>query len=116
MELRDYPTAIAKAANHAKRLAGDVWEARKQLATVNWQIESAIATDTTCRNDQERKAKRLEMQQGDGYCKANETLHRAETKLENAQIQLNLLRDTFRVEILESRERIARLEADRMIA
>jgi hypothetical protein len=38
MELRDYPTAIAKAAKNTQRLEGDVWDSRNSLAALDWQI------------------------------------------------------------------------------
>jgi crotonobetainyl-CoA:carnitine CoA-transferase CaiB-like acyl-CoA transferase len=116
MQLKEYPAAIAKAARNIYRLEGDVWDCRNQLAALEWQIEAAIAHDPDLKNDQQRKARRLELQQASDSQTARETLKKAEARLEQAQIQVTLLRDTFRIEILETRERIARLEADRMIA
>jgi hypothetical protein len=116
MKLKEYPTAIAKAANQTRRLEGDIWDARNELAELDYQIEGVITNDPDLKNDQQRKAKRLELQQSDASLTARQTLRRSEANLNAAQIQLTLLRDLFRVEILESRERIARLEADRMVA
>ncbi|MGI0494285.1 hypothetical protein ACN4EG_21065 [Alkalinema pantanalense CENA528] len=116
MNLKDYPSAIAKAAKTLQRLEGQVWEHKNELTAWDWQIENTIASDVELKNEQQRKAKRLELQMGESYQQAREKLHKAEAKLEAAQIHLTMLRDTFRIEILETRERIARLEADRMIA
>jgi hypothetical protein len=61
MELRDYPTAIAKAAKNIQRLEGDVWDSRNSLAALDWQIETAIANDADCKLSQgaERTASTL---------------------------------------------------------
>lgn len=116
MQLKDYPTAIAQAAKTTQRLEANVWDAKNALAALDWQIEQAIAHDPDLKNDQQRRARRLEQQNTASYLKAREAVRKAEAKLEAAQIELTYLRDTFRIEILETRERIARLESDRMIA
>lgn len=116
MQLKDYPAAIASAAKTTQYLEANVWGAKNALAALDWQIEQAIAHDPNLKNDQQRKAQRLEQQNTASYLKARENVWEAEAKLEAAQIELTYLRDTFRLEILEARERIARLERDRMIA
>lgn len=116
MHLKEYPTAIAKAAKTVQRLDKNTTAAKAAVDRMNYAIEVTIAQDAELKNDQQRRARRMELQQQPAYTDTIEALQQLEWKREAAQINLDCLRHAFRVEILEKRERIARMEVNQLIA
>lgn len=116
MQLKQYPIEISKAAKIVQRLDKRIAIAKAALDRMNFAIEVTIAQDVELKNDQQRRARRMELQQEPAYAEHCETLQQLEWKRDAAQINLGCLRDSFRVEMLEMRERIARMEVNQLIA
>lgn len=116
MQLSYYPTAIAKAAKTVQQLDQNIANLKAAVDRMNYAIEITISQDENCKNDQQRRARRMELQHQPAYTDATEALQKMTWEREAAQIDLDCLRHTFRVETLEKRERIARMEANQLIA
>jgi hypothetical protein len=116
MKLNQYPTAIAKLARKLQRLDIEIRHHQNLVERQTAQVERAIATDPDLKNDQQRKAKRLELMAAPEYAEATETLQAAQDKRDLAAIDLQLLRDNFRVATLETRQAIVTAEKELLIA
>ena len=72
-------------------------------------IEKAIASDDTLKNDTQRKAKRLELQLKADYNQMISDILKSKDKISNLEIELNLANNRFSVAKLRSRFEIANL-------
>ncbi|MEG3440163.1 hypothetical protein V0288_23740 [Pannus brasiliensis CCIBt3594] len=111
MELKFFPQAIATAERDLLNRDQDLDVAIQALAFIESEIERAIAEDPELKNDQQRKAKRLEMQGDRSYTEARDSVKRAKHKKGLAEIKVNKTRNEFIVKKLEFRREIANLEA-----
>lgn len=73
------------------------------------EVEKAIASDETLKNDTQRKAKRLELQLKSDYSQMVSDILKAKDKISNLEIELNLVNNRFSVAKLRSRFEIANL-------
>lgn len=107
MNLRDYPSAIASAERQLLRLNRKIRKAQTRLEQLSAQIEITIATDPDLRNDQQRKAKRLELFSDRDYLNTQTILNTHYDRRCALEINLQLLRNQFSVAKLEMRHEIA---------
>jgi hypothetical protein len=117
--LNKYPKLIANLAEDIATIDHKLTQERAQLANAMNQIQAAIAFDPELKNDAQRKARQNELTDptaDSGYARQLCQVQELENDRDFKTIRLQLHRDTFRLHCLEARERIARLEADRMIA
>lgn len=74
-------------------------------------VSQAIAFDANLKNDAQRKAKRVELQQTDGdFYQASLLLKQTKERRDLLAIDLELLRSQFALAKLEKREAIAQME------
>lgn len=107
MKLNEYPQQI-----YQQQLKIHHWEQQieihtEQLMFMDADIENAIALDKDLKNDQQRKAKRLEMQQHPDYLQIKTQLKEAKEKRILESIYLDLMCNQFSVLKLEERRKIA---------
>ena len=118
MNLNEYPQAMATPAAGIAKLQTQttnfdlaIDQTQTVLKQIESEIDSAIAFDTTLKNDAQRKAKRSELlDEHPNYWEQQEILAQAKAKREAVFIELCLRRNEFSVLKLERREAIARLE------
>ena len=79
------------------------------LDLYKFEVEKAIADDTTLKNDNQRKAKRLELQNKPDYSQMIANILKAKDKINHLEIELNLSNNRFSVAKLRSRHEIANL-------
>jgi hypothetical protein len=82
-----------------------------QLAFLDAEIEAAIASNPELKNDQQRKAAKLEAQRDNYYVEFKNSLISAKKNVAKAEIELNYWRNLFSAKKLEARLEIYRLEA-----
>jgi hypothetical protein len=82
-----------------------------KLAVLDADIEAEIAGNSDFRNDQQRKAAKLEAQRDNLYVVQKNCLMEAKKKVTKAEIELNYWRNLFSAKKLEARLEILRLEA-----
>jgi len=111
MKLNQYPQVIASLEESLLQASLDVEIYSEQLSFMDADIEAAIASDSSLKNDQMRKARRLEMQQDQDYLDSKSRLKDAKLRRERLSIGLNRMRNEFSVAKLEARTAIANLEA-----
>jgi hypothetical protein len=116
MNLRNYPTAIAKLERKLHRLDVEIRHHQNWVERLTTQIERAIATDPELKNDQQRKARRLELTEQAEYVQAIDALQTAQDGRTLLSIDLQLLRDHFRVALLETRQAVAQIEQTLQVA
>lgn len=80
------------------------------LDLYKFEVEKAIASDDTLKNDNQRKAKRLELQNKPDYSQMIANILKAKDKINHLEIELNLSNNRFSVAKLRSRHEIANLE------
>lgn len=80
------------------------------LDLYKFEVEKAIASDDTLKNDNQRKAKRLELQNKPDYSQMIANIVKAKDKINHLEIELNLSNNRFSVAKLRSRHEIANLE------
>ena len=80
------------------------------LDLYKFEVEKAIADDGTLKNDTQRKAKRLELQNKPDYSQMITSILKAKDKINHLEIELNLSNNRFSVAKLRSRHEIANLE------
>jgi len=111
MKLADYPAAIAHLQRQILDLDQNLIGLAESVKVFEAEIEKAIAFDSSLKNDAQRKARRIEMQQTDGdYYQASRLLKEKKEQRELLAIELELLRNSFAIAKLERREAIAQLE------
>lgn len=111
LKLNQYPKAIACLEESLLQASLDIEIYSEQLSFMDADIEAAIASDSSLKNEQMRKARRLEMQQDQDYLDIKSRLKDAKLQRDRHSIQLNLLKNEFSVAKLEARTAIASLEA-----
>jgi FMN phosphatase YigB (HAD superfamily) len=79
------------------------------LDLYKFEVEKAIASDDTLKNDNQRKAKRLELQNKPDYSQMIASIVKAKDKINHLEIELNLSNNRFSVAKLRSRHEIANL-------
>jgi hypothetical protein len=79
------------------------------LDLYKFEVEKAIASDDTLKNDNQRKAKRLELQNKPDYSQMITSIVKAKDKINHLEIELNLSNNRFSVAKLRSRHEIANL-------
>ena len=79
------------------------------LDLYKFEVEKAIASDDTLKNDNQRKAKRLELQNKPDYSQMIANILKAKDKINHIEIELNLSNNRFSVAKLRSRHEIANL-------
>lgn len=113
MFFRDYPDAIAHLQRQILDLDQHLIGLVESVKIFEAEIDKEIAFDATLKNEAQRKARRIELQQTDGdYYAASRLLKETKEKREMLAIELELLRNQFSILKLEKREAIARLEAE----
>ncbi len=110
-KLNQYPSAIASLEESLLQANLEVEIQSERLAFFDGEIEAVIASDSALKNEQQRKAKRLEKQQEPDYLEAKAALKDALLRRERLSIQLNQMRNEFSVAKLEARMKVANLEA-----
>ena len=111
MKLNEYPQAIADIELRIFHTTQDIEIQTERLSFLDGEIETAIAADKTLKNEQQRKTRRLELQQEPDYLEAKSALKEAKRTRDGWNIKLNLLRNQFSVAKLELRMAIAQLES-----
>jgi hypothetical protein len=110
MRLFDYPTAIAQQQRQLLQSEQHIRRLQDVLNHLTAEIDTAIAFDSTLKNDAQRKAKRVEMMASPAYRKSLANLLMAQDKRTEIEIDLNLLRNQLSVLKLEMRETITNRE------
>jgi hypothetical protein len=109
-QLKQYPKAIASVEEKLLHLNREVEIQTQLLGFLAGEIEKNIADDKSLKNDQHRKAKRLELQQQPDYLQIWNSFKQAKEDRDCALIKLNQLRNEFSVMKLEVRMMVAQLE------
>jgi hypothetical protein len=111
MELKEYPTAIAKLQIEIHGFDLEVSQLQKNIKLIESEVEEKVAFDSTLTNDTKRKTKRLALlEKHCSYWEYRVKLEGFKNQREFGLIELDRLRGEFSVAKLETRERIARLE------
>ncbi len=111
MDFADYPLAIAKLERQLLRTSKDMRRYQADLEKLQMAIEQAIAADLELKNEQQRKAKRLELINSDDFQNAQRAVQTHGDRRAELEIDLQLLRNQFTVAKLEKREAIAQVES-----
>jgi predicted metalloenzyme YecM len=109
-DLMEYPRDIAKLQSRILRLDRRIRKAQKELEQMTADIEIAIANDTDLKNDQQRKAKRLELMRKPEYVSLSDAVVEGLDRKTRFEIQVGLLRNEFSVLKLQFRDHIASKE------
>lgn len=113
MQLDDYPKAIAQLQAQILKLDQQIRTLNESAVVFLAAIDRHIAFDVTLKNDNQRKAKRVElMETSPDYIEASLALKYAQDKRGELDIELQLLRNQFSLLKLDRRETIARLELE----
>lgn len=110
MILSEYPSAIAQAERKLMKLSQEIEIQSQFLSYLDADIEKSIAANKELNNEQQRKSKRLELQQEPDYLEIKTNLKEAKDDKDEQLIKLNLLRNQFSVAKLEAKLQIAQLE------
>ncbi len=110
-KLKQYPKAIASVEEKLLRLNQEIEIQNQLISFLDADIEKAIANDKDLKNEQQRKTKRLELQQQPDYLEVRRKLTEIKEERDFNLIKLNQLRSEFSVMKLELRMQIANLEA-----
>ena len=111
MNLNEYPTAIAKLQRSILEFDQNLIGLVESVKIFEAEIDKEIAFDPSLKNDSQRKARRIELQQTDGdFYQATLLLKQTKEKRDLLAIDLELLRNNFSVLKLDKREAIARME------
>jgi seryl-tRNA synthetase len=110
MNLTAYPRTIAKAEETVLAVQEEIAVVADQLACMDADIEKVITHDDTLKNEQQRKAYRIEAQRSEDYVSLQNALKNLKFKLAEQEIELNRIRNEFSVAKLEARLAIAQLE------
>ena len=110
-KLKQYPKAIASVEEKLLKLNQEIAIENQLISFLDAELEKAIANDKELKNEQQRKTKRLELQQQPDYLEVKRKLTQVKEERDRQLIQLNQLRSEFSVMKLEVRMQIANLEA-----
>lgn len=108
--LSDFPAQLAHLAHQLHQADQTIRQHQARLDTLTAELETEIATDTSLKNEQQRKAKRLEATTQTHYLAAVAAVQSAQDNRHLIHIEYRLLADRFSVAKLIARERIASLE------
>lgn len=111
MNLNLFPPTIADLERALLRQNQTVRELKARLEACDRALDRAIAFDPELRNDAMRKAKRAEVADDPDYQRLVIEVQKAAEITRLIEIDLDLTKNQFAVAKLETRERIARLEA-----
>lgn len=111
MNLADYPLAIAKLERRLLRTSKSIRRCQAHLEQITAIVEQTIASDLDLKNDQQRKARRLELMNSNDFLSAQRILQTYSDSRAALEINLTLLRNQFSVSKLELRQWIAQTEA-----
>jgi leucyl-tRNA synthetase len=104
LSLRQYPAAIAQAAEIANELDFQIAEVKQHIARLEGNADMVVAFEANLKNDNQRKARRFEVLQANPeYQRALDALTRISTEKANALARLEHLRNEFSVAKLEAR-------------
>lgn len=109
-QLKQFPKTIAKIEKQLLKLNQEIEIQHQLIGFLDADIEKVIADDKALKNDQQRKSKRLELQQQPDYLEVKRKLTELKEKRDLTSIQLNQSRSEFSVMKLELRMQIANLE------
>jgi len=115
MKLSEYPKTISDVSRIIFDLEEDFRFYQSRVGELDCQIEKIIADDASLKNEQQRKARRLDLTKRSDYCEAVNQLQDVKVQIESLRIDLQFYRDSFRVALLETRERIASLEVNQSV-
>lgn len=107
MTLSEYPDAIADREKQLLRLQRKIRKVTNQLDNLNREFEIEIATNPELKNEQQRKARRLELLSQQSYLDIKEKLDTYLDRRTNIEINLHQVRNRFTVAKLEVRRQIA---------
>lgn len=111
MNLNEYPQEIAKLQRSILEVDQNLIGLAESVKIFEAEIDKEIAFDALLKNDSQRKARRIELQQIDGdFYQASRRLLQIREKRELLAIDLELLRNRFAITKLEKREAIAQME------
>lgn len=111
MKLSGYPQAIAELQRQILDFDQSLIALSESVKIFEAEIDKVIAFDANLKNDAQRKARRIELQQTDGdFYQASTMLKQTKEKRDLLAIDLELLRNSFALAKLEKREAIAQLE------
>ena len=110
-ELQKYPKRIASLEKKLLKLNQQIETQLEILGYLDGDIETAIAANCELRNEQQRRAKRLELQQKPDYLDLLRNIRAAKEERELWVIELNRVKNFFAVLKLETRLQIASLES-----
>lgn len=108
MKLREYPAAIARAAEAVNSLDQQVAELKQEMSHLEGKAELVAAFETNLKNDTQRKARRFEiLDASPDYQALQHQLIRLMNERSNAIAHLEYLRNQFSAAKLETRWAIA---------
>ena len=111
MKLNEYPQAIAHQSRQLLEFDQSLIGLTESVKIFEAEIDKVIAFDVNLKNDAQRKAKRVELQQTDGdFYSSSLLLKQTKEKRDLLAIDLELLRNQFAIAKLEKREAIAQME------
>jgi archaellum component FlaC len=111
MKFENLPQKIANQERAAARLREQLRTLKDAIAREESVIDKQVAFDSELKNDAQRKARRAELADQSALLKdLRNSIGRSEGQLKDAEIELELMRNTFSVLKLERREQIAQLE------
>ena len=111
MLLAQFPDQLKRTAEGLIANEIDIRDLQADLDRLTVEIETAIAQDTSLKNEQQRKAKRHELMQADSYQSALLILQQAKDNQQRLKIKRQYLADQFAVAKLMAQEHIAGLSA-----
>ena len=108
LKLSDYPVAIARTSQAIAELDYELSALRQVISAFEAKADLIVGTDSSLRNNTQRKARRFELLQvNQEYQKAQELSAKLATEKSNAIAHLEYLRNQFSVAKLEARLMIA---------
>jgi hypothetical protein len=111
MQLSNFPHAIATAQQKLLNLGRDITIVRNALLLEENSIDQAIAFSSDFKNDNQRKTAKAQMlNESNLYQSMSKQLADLTERYNQADINLQLVKNNFTVAKLETRERIAKLE------
>ena len=111
MNLQQYPRLIADLEAQLLKFNQEVEIQLEILGFLKEDIEMAIAQNKDLKNEQQRKAYRIQQQQQPDYLDITRALKAAKEERDLCQIELNRVKNEFSVTKLETRLHIASLES-----
>jgi hypothetical protein len=101
------PGKIERLSKAVVRCETRLHQAQAKLDAATAEIERTIAEDSDLKNDQQRKAKRSELMQGEAYQAAQQRLQKAQEDYQTLKIDRQLAVDQFAVAKLMAQAHLA---------